>query len=214
MRATAYVLAALLASSPAAAQSWTEYVYPGFKVSFPAEPTVATMPYVAPDGRTVEAQLYSVSENGGVFKMMVADLGDPNLEEGPVIDGAIKALAQGGEVKVDIAARINRIFGRQFSITGADGSHSTAAVFYYNGKLYEIEGTARPGGEAGAADTIRFQQSLIFTDGGSNRSQDAFRAQRQACRDAAAAAASGDAGRADDPRCRRRGGDRRGPIPN
>jgi hypothetical protein len=31
-------------------------------------------------------------------------------------------------------------------------------------------------------DVLRFQQSLVFTDGGSNRSEDAIRAIREACR--------------------------------
>ena len=32
------------------------------------------------------------------------------------------------------------------------------------------------------ADLLRFQQSLVFTDGGSNRSAEAIRAVREACR--------------------------------
>jgi hypothetical protein len=218
MRVTAIIpaaiLAALVACGPAAAQSWKEYVYPGFTVSFPADPAIETTTYTTADGRSAEAHVYSASTDGGVFKMTVVDLADTGLEESAVIDHAIKALTEGGEVKVNIPHRINRIFGRQLSITGADGSHSTAAVFYYNGRLYQIEGTALPGGSAGAADTIRFQQSLIFTGGGSNRSEDAqreaFRANRRACREAADAAANAGAAvaegtRADDPRCRRRG---------
>jgi len=216
MRVIAFVLAAFVASGPAAAQSWKEYVYPSFTVSFPAEPKIETTTYKTADGRSFAAHVYSATKDGVAFKMMVADLADPTLEESVVIDDAIKTLAQGGEVKVNIPHRINRVFGRQVSITGADGSHSTAAVFYYNGQLYEIEGKALPGSSGGPADTIRFQQSLIFTDGGSNRSQDAvrdaFRANRRACRDApqvAANSAAPDGGRADDPRCRRQGGDRR-----
>jgi hypothetical protein len=38
-----------------------------------------------------------------------------------------------------------------------------------------------PGGGDSAADTLRFQQSLVFTDGGSNRSEDAIRAIHEAC---------------------------------
>jgi hypothetical protein len=42
---------------------------------------------------------------------------------------------------------------------------------------------------------IRFQQSLIFTDGGSNRSPEAIRAIRAACREVVNPAGL------DDPRC-------------
>ena len=46
-------------------------------------------------------------------------------------------------------------------------------------------------------EMIRFQQSLTFTDSGSNRSEDQIRAIREACRGQANPAGL------DDPRCRR-----------
>jgi hypothetical protein len=58
--------------------------------------------------------------------------------------------------------RIGRVFGRNLSILGTDGSHSTAAVFFYMSRLYEIEGTAL--GSDANADVVRFTQSLVFTD--------------------------------------------------
>ena len=54
------------------------------------------------------------------------------------------------------------MFGRNLSIVGADGSHSTVAVFFYMGRLYEIEGTAL--GDDANSDVVRFTQSLVFTD--------------------------------------------------
>jgi hypothetical protein len=84
------------------------------------------------------------------------------------------------------------------SVARADGSRSTFAVFDYNGRLYQIEAKALPGGTDSAADTLRFQQSLVFTDGGSNRSEDTIRALRQACPNTV-----GNPAGLDDPRCRR-----------
>src|SRR5206468_4403707 len=100
-------------------------------------------------------------QNNMVFKMTVAELGSTGLQESVVIDHAIQTLSAGGEVKVNIPHRIYRVYGRQLSIVGADGSHSTAAVFDYKGRLYQIEGKALPDGNAANAgfDTIRFQQS-------------------------------------------------------
>jgi hypothetical protein len=43
-------------------------------------------------------------------------------------------MSQGGEVKLDIPARINRVYGRQLSILGADGSHPSEGVFCVNGR--------------------------------------------------------------------------------
>jgi hypothetical protein len=163
MRLIAFILAAFVASSPAAAQSWTEYSYPdfAFTVSFPAEPRIETAIYQAADGRSAPARVYSVIQNNAVFTMTIVDLGS-GLEESAVIDHAIKTLSQGGEIKLDIPHRISRTFGRQLSIRAADGSHSSIAVFYTKQRLYQIEGKALATGNT--ADAIRFQQSLVFTD--------------------------------------------------
>jgi hypothetical protein len=160
---------ALAASGPANAQSWKEYSYPdqAFRVSFPAEPKVEAGTYQAPDGHAAPAKIYSVAQDTGVFTMTVADLSSTGLEESAVIDHAIKTLSQDGAIKVNIAARVSRVFGRQLSILGQDGSRSSVALFYYEGRLYQIEGKSLAPGNA-TADAIRFQQSLIFTDNGSN----------------------------------------------
>jgi hypothetical protein len=171
MRFIAFVVAALLASVPAYAQSWQEYAYPqySFAVSFPAEPKIETTTYKTAEGDSVEARVYSVAQDNSLFKMTIADLSELKTEEGTVIDHAIKTLANGGEIKLDIPHRISRVYGRQLSIAGADGSHSSIAVFYYKRRLYQIEGVALPTGADATANAIRFQQSLIFTDDMSNR---------------------------------------------
>ena len=172
MRLIALVLAAFVVVSPAAAQTWKEYTYPSdsFGVSFPAEPKVENATYQGPNGKMVEARIYSVSQDGCVMTMTIADLADTGLEEDAVISHAIKTLSENGEVKVDIPHRISAVYGRQLSISGKDGSHSSVAVFFFKNRLYQIEGKALPNGPDGTADAIRFQQSLIFTDRQSNRS--------------------------------------------
>jgi hypothetical protein len=164
MRLIALVLAAIAAASPAVAQGWKEYSYPGdgFTVAFPADPQIETIMYSAPDGRQVAAHIYFVVQDGGEFRMMVADFSGPEVPESTVMDQAIKALTHDREVKVDIPHRISRFYGRQLSTAGADGSRATVAVFYHKQRLYQIEGTARD--PDAAADAIRFQQSLVFTD--------------------------------------------------
>ena len=166
MRMIAFVLAAAAVSGTATAQNWQEYSYPeyAFTVAFPANPQVETTTYQAADGRLVEARVYSVTQDSGVFKITIADFSGAAMEESAVIDHAIKTLSQGGEIKVDIAHRISRTYGRQLSIVGTDGSHSSVAVFYYKQRLYQIEGKALPTGKDATADAIRFQQSLVFTD--------------------------------------------------
>jgi hypothetical protein len=75
--------------------------------------------------------------------------------------------------------RIYRVYGRQLSIQRSDGSRSTVALFDYNGRLYLIEGKMAADGNL--IDVLRFQQSLVFTDGGSNRSPETIRAIREGC---------------------------------
>jgi hypothetical protein len=166
MRLIAFILAVLVAGGTAGAQGWQEYSYPGysFTVAFPADPKIETTTYQAADGRPVAARVYSVTQDNGVFKMTIADLVSAAMEESVVIGHAVKTLSQGGEIKLDIAHRISRVYGRQLSIVGADGSRSSVAVFYYKQRLYQIEGKALPTGADATADAIRFQQSLVFTE--------------------------------------------------
>jgi len=170
MRLLTFVLALTFVAHPAAAQSWKEYAYPAdaFSVAFPTEPTVRTTTYQAADGRQVEARVYSVLQDGSVLKMTVAVLPDPAVAENSVLDHAVRMLSHGAEITVDIPHRISRVYGRQLSIAGPDGSRSSVAVFYHKRRLYQIEGTVLPTATA-TSDAIRFQQSLSFTDDSTNR---------------------------------------------
>jgi hypothetical protein len=169
VRLAAALLAWLCVAAVAVAQSWKEYAYPAdfFSVAFPAEPKVETVSWPSADGRRVEARLYSATQDGSVFRMSVADLPDPSLQESAVLDHAVRMLAEGKAIKVDIPHRISRVYGRQLSLAAPDGSYSSVAVFFHKHKLYQIEGTALPG--AASSDAIRFQQSLAFTDDATNR---------------------------------------------
>jgi hypothetical protein len=183
MRLFTLISALLVLAGPAAAQSWQEYSYPdySFRVTFPADPRIETTTYQATDDRAVEAHVFSVHRDNAEFKVTVAELADPGLQETVVIDHAIKALSDGGEVKVNIPHRINRVYGRQLSILQGDGSRASVALFDFKGRLYEIEGKSLPAGNDGTADAIRFVQSLIFTGGGSDRTEEEIRAAQAAC---------------------------------
>jgi hypothetical protein len=198
MRLIAFALAAFATVCPAAAQTWHEYSYPAyaFTIAFPADPRAQTTTYRLADSRSVEAHVYSAHQNDSVLTVTVAELGNAGLNESAVIDHAIRTLSEGGEVKINIPHRVYQVYGRQLSITGADGSHSTVALFDFNGRLYQVEGKTLPGGNP--LDMLRFQQSLVFTSGGSNRSADAIRAIREGCGGVANPAGL------DDPRCARR----------
>jgi hypothetical protein len=196
MRFTAFVLAAsLLASGPAAAE-WKEFnsVSEGFGVVFPADPDVeeVAMFEVVP-GKMVPARIYSARYDNSLFKMTVVDGRDAGLREAPVIDQALKRLTQGGQVKIDFPHRIYRIYGRQLSVARPD-SLTTAALFFANDRLYQIESTKFAGGSD--TDAIRFHQSLTFDRNVANRTPQQMQAIRASCVGINANPAG-----LDDPRC-------------
>jgi len=116
--------------------------------------------------------------------MIVAELEGTNLEENAVVGYAIKTLSQNATVRLNIPARIYRVYGRQLTLEGADGSRSMVQLFDHNDRLYQIEAKALPDQNVSnsQSDVVRFHQSLDFTDGGSNRSEEAVRAIREVCR--------------------------------
>jgi hypothetical protein len=154
-----------MAASPVTAQqSWKRYTFSAysFSVAFPAEPKSEITTYRAPDGRTVEARVYSVTHANSILQMTVIELSGAPVEDTSAIEHAVAALTQGSEIKLDIPHHIGAVFGRQLSLDRADGAHSFAAVFYRKWRLYQIEGIALPGDQSAMADAIRFQQSIEF----------------------------------------------------
>jgi hypothetical protein len=199
MRLIAFIMASLVISCPAGAE-WKELssVSEGFGVVFPVDPAIEEVAkFEVVPGKTVPARIYSTRHDNSLFKMTVADGRDAGLQEAPVIEQAIKRMTQGGELKIDIPHRIYRIYGRQLSVSRPDGSLTTAAVFFANDRLYQIESTKLAGGSD--SDLIRFQQSLTFDRNVANRSPQQIQAFRAACVGLNANPAG-----LDDPRCVRR----------
>jgi hypothetical protein len=132
----------------------------------------------------VPAQVYSVRQGDVIFRMTVAELAGTKLEESAIIDHAIRTLSQGATVRLNIPARIYQVYGRQLTVQGEDGSRSMVQLFDYKNRFYQIEAKALPGQNVSSphADVVRFHQSLTFTEGGSNRSDDAIRAIHEVCR--------------------------------
>jgi hypothetical protein len=186
MRSIAIILATFVASAPAVAQGWEEYDYPdyAFSVAFPGNPQVTPTSYEAVPGRPVPARVYSLRANNVMFQMTVAELKGTRLQESAVVDHAIKALSQGATVRVNIPARIYRVYGRQLTVEGADGSRSMVKLFDYKERLYQIEAKTLTSENFSdtISDMVRFHQSLSFNDGGSNRTQDEVGAIEKVCR--------------------------------
>lgn len=161
---TATVVAAI-ATTAAAQSTWQEYTYPDqqFAASFPAVPTVTAASFKTASGATVPETIYSVQQDTGVFRLAVIDFTNTGIDRMAAIDQAVMALQQNGDVKLNMQARVQRNYGRYLNIAGIDGSHTIAAVFFGNGRLYELEGTVPASNpDALSGEMIRFQQSLRF----------------------------------------------------
>ena len=168
LRCVALIFVMVLIAGSAAAQGWREYTYPdlGFALHFPDDPKIEDTTYMTASGISVPARVYSLNQDSSAYRMIVADFSRrTNLNDRQVIDLAIKTLAQEAEVKLDIPARVSRVFGRQLSLLGKDGSRSSVALFYYQRRLYQIQGTILPANpDPSSGEAIRFQQSLRFTN--------------------------------------------------
>jgi hypothetical protein len=157
---------ALLFTGASLADDWKEYENQdySFTIHFPVDPTVETTTYKAADGRTFPAHVFSAGQDTGTFKVTVVEM--PGEETGPnaaVMKEATKVVTQGGVIKFDIERRVRAVYGRQLGIAGANGGYSYVALFYRNGRLYQLEGNAFVAGGQAEVDAARFQQSLDLT---------------------------------------------------
>lgn len=167
MRTWPLLLALLVAAVPAAAQTWQEYrdAEMGFAASFPGTPVVTDTTYRTASGVTAKARLYALRQGSSEYRMIVADFSAAPLQDDAAISEAARTLSATGKVTVDIAARVNRNYGRQLGVTLPDGSTSVSAIFFANHRLYQIEGITHPSDDANSSNAARFQQSLNFMGG-------------------------------------------------
>jgi hypothetical protein len=154
-----------MSNAAKAEPQWREYAYADqqFAVSFPAEPSVTTIPLQTPDGARVTEKVYVLQQDTGRFQIAVFDLLQARMDENTVISRAAAALREKGEAHVDIAAEVQGHWGRYLSLETPDGGRMIAAVFFRNDRLYEIQASAPATSfDALSSDLVRFQQSVRF----------------------------------------------------
>jgi len=158
--------ALVLATSAAAADKWREYGYleNAFAIQFPAQPKITEGSY-ATALLTVSATIYALDRDDARYSVTVADFSKTQLSELTIMELAVENFKNRAEIVVDIPHRVNRHLGRQLSVAGHDGSRSSVALFYYQRRLYLVEGTMLPtSADPESSDGARFQQSLRFTN--------------------------------------------------
>jgi hypothetical protein len=162
----AMLLAAWLTCGAAATQEWKAYPYPdvGFAIQFPAPPTVEKSTSRTSAGVSLPMTRYTVRQDRSVYTLSVVDFSSTNADAMSTIAETEKSMGASGKVTVAIDARVNRSYGRELSINGADGSRSAVAIFFVNKHLYTLVGESLPPNAIErSGDAIRFQESLQFT---------------------------------------------------
>ena len=129
----------------------------------PDKPKIDNSTYTTTDGVTVPARIYHLEQANVEYKLIVADFSRDGWSDSVVINQAIKTLAQSGEITVNVPHHVRRAQGRQLSMVNKDGGHSSIAMFYRRGRLYQVQGTVLPSNpDPASSDAVRFQQSLEF----------------------------------------------------
>ncbi len=162
----AILLAAWLTPLAAATEEWKAYPYPdaGFAIQFPAAPTVEKSTFRTPAGISLPMTRYVVRQDRSVYTLNIVDYSTTAADGTSTIAEIEKSFGAAGKVTVAIDARVNRSFGRELSVNGADGSRSSVALFFVNKHLYELIGQSLPPNAIEkSGDAIRFQESLQFT---------------------------------------------------
>ncbi len=170
MRGGVAILASALASAwlipvAAVAQDWKVYPYPdaGFAVQFPVPPTVEKSSFTTPAGVSLPMTRYAARLARIAYTLEVVDFSSAKPSGASAVAATEKSFGATGKVTVAIDARINRTFGRELSVNGADGSRSAIGIFFVNDHLYVLDGESLPPNAiARSGDAIRFQQSLQF----------------------------------------------------
>jgi len=159
------LLAAALLPGLARAQGWQEYSYPDQNVAFqlPAAPSVKDETAATPTGVMAPVKTWRAQGDRIVYTLQIFDLSKAQVNAGTIIADTEKALVGAGKIDVAVDSRINRQFGRELTISAADGSRLTVALFYINQHLYQLVAKAMPPDPADrSAQAIHFQQSLQF----------------------------------------------------
>ena len=147
MRASIGLGAAFLFCGAALASDsgWQEYSYPeaGFAAQYPGQPQLQQREYktaMIPEG-AVQERSYAFNSGGVLYEVKVADFGMAHPDQEKAIDEAAKNLIALGMSTHDVSGRIDFHYGREIRVEDGKGTSYTDAIFFIEGKLYQIEVT-------------------------------------------------------------------------
>lgn len=160
-------MTALLVPLAAVAEEWKAYTYPepGFSIEFPGVPVVQSSRIKNSLGLSLPMTRYELRQGRILYTLTVVNYSLTNADALTTIVETERALSASGKVAESRGARIKRVFGRQLTLDGGDGSRSAIAIFFVNRHLYTMVAQVLPPHPVGLPDdAIRFEQSLQFPD--------------------------------------------------
>jgi len=162
----AIVAGATLAFSVSPAQAaWEYYIsHPlSFSVAMPGEVIASRGTYEAVVAGTHDTIVFSSSENGIDYRVMLVDTLDVQDKAASLLGEAAYNFQDGKTLMMDIDARADRHFGRKLTVElPNDAGRATAEYFFLNGQLLELRATIPPGGDYGSPNIARFIDSVAF----------------------------------------------------
>jgi hypothetical protein len=144
----------------------------GLSVWFPSPPTKepGTYDVLLPGHKTltVPAVIYSARDESNSYSVTVANLKDTAADYPNAIEPAVEAVRRLGDVQLDLDTSVaGSACGRDLTVADRDGGQSIYALFFQahsNHTLYVFRAKSLSPATAdeGAADALRFQQSVDF----------------------------------------------------
>jgi hypothetical protein len=170
MRSTALaiLLGAVLAaaSAPAMAAAWHGYIsHPlGFAFAAPGELKVETGTYRSGIVGQRETLVYRFMDDNIEYKAVVIDLRDQANNAASLLGEAEYHFQDERKVRMDSFGRVDRQYGRRFTIDLPDnGGRAMASFYFVNGRIVSLQATVLPAnGDYDTPDMGRFVDSLTF----------------------------------------------------
>ena len=167
-RALAIVLGATLAiaSAQASAAAWHGYIsHPlGFAFAAPGELKVESGTYRSAVVGERPTLVYRFMDDNIEYKAVVIDLREVANNAATLVGEAEYQFQDERKVLMDTFGRVDRQYGRKFTIDLPDkGGRSTAAFYFVNGRIISLQATVLPAnGDYATPEAGRFVDSLTF----------------------------------------------------
>ena len=152
----------ILASLPAFAQQWVDYINPEyrFRINFPVEPTEQDTVYVSSDGLSLAARTFSAEQDSSRYRVSVVKFPSDIADVAGELDHAAESYRQRGEVTHDEPGTYEQLEAHELNLIDLEGRQIYASYVFHDEHLFIAEGDVG----ADAFPPIQFQQSLWIVD--------------------------------------------------